>query len=69
MTRPAGSGLELVRFRLEGIDTGWKVVTARRVLPDEVEPKPKPAEPAVSKSKTVFPGESRRSPGDVALPP
>ena len=57
---PAGSALELVRFRLEGIDTGWKVVTARRVLPGDVEPKAKPAKPAeppVSKSETVSPGE------------
>ena len=34
---PSRIRLELVRFRLEGIDTGWKVVTARRVLPGEAE--------------------------------
>jgi hypothetical protein len=27
--------LKLVRFRLEGIDTGWKVIEARRVLPED----------------------------------
>jgi hypothetical protein len=45
--------LELVRFRLEGIDTGWKVVAARRVLPGEAEPNTGPgpaATPRVSKS-------------------
>ena len=36
---PSRVRLELVRFRLEGIDTGWKVVTARRILPGDVEPK------------------------------
>ena len=36
---PSRLRLELVRFRLEGIDTGWKVVTAHRVLPGDVEPK------------------------------
>ena len=59
---PSRLRLELVRFRLEGIDTGWKVVTARRILPGDVEPKAKPAEPAeppVSKSDAVSPGEMR----------
>jgi hypothetical protein len=32
---PSTLRLSLVRFRLEGIDTGWKVVTARRVQPGE----------------------------------
>lgn len=44
---PSTLRLKLVRFRLEGIDTGWKVVSARRVtdelreadtIPSEVEP-------------------------------
>ena len=34
---PSRLRLELVRFRLEGIDTGWKVVSARRILPGEDE--------------------------------
>ena len=43
---PTKLRLELVRFRLEGIDTGWKVVSAKRVLPGGV--KPKPAESLVT---------------------
>ena len=37
--------LKLVRFRLEGIDTGWKVVSARRIQQgiDEAEPGKSPA--------------------------
>ena len=53
-----------MRFRLEGIDTGWKVVSARRVLPGELEPKAnmaeKPAKPPESKSEPVSPGEMQR---------
>jgi hypothetical protein len=60
--------LELVRFRLEGIDTGWKVVTARRILPGDVEPKAKPADPPVSKPEVVSPGEITHSPGEAAEP-
>jgi hypothetical protein len=37
---PSRLRLELVRFRLEGIDTGWKVVSARRVQPGAENPKP-----------------------------
>jgi hypothetical protein len=69
---PSRIRLELVRFRLEGIDTGWRVVSARRVLPGEVEPqKPQssvPSEPAVAKSKALSPGDSSVSPGEVAEP-
>lgn len=32
--------LSLVRFRLEGIDTGWRIVSARRVIPGAPEPAP-----------------------------
>ncbi len=35
--------LSLVRFRLEGIDTGWRVVSAKRVLPG-IEEQPSPGE-------------------------
>ena len=66
---PSRVRLELVRFRLEGIDTGWKVVTARRILPGDVEPKARPAatpELPVSKPEAVFPGEMPRSPGESA---
>jgi hypothetical protein len=67
---PSRIRLELVRFRLEGIDTGWKVVSARRVLPGEVEPKAKPAKkqtkpPQESKTESDSPGEMKRSPGDT----
>lgn len=34
---PTTLRLQLVRFRLEGIDTGWKVVSARRDVPEEAE--------------------------------
>jgi hypothetical protein len=34
---PSRLRLSLARFRLEGIDTGWKVVAARRVRPGEVD--------------------------------
>ena len=63
---PSRVRLELVRFRLEGIDTGWKVVTARRILPGDVEPKAKaaePPEPPISKPEPVSPGELTPSPG------
>ena len=65
---PSRIRMELARFRLEGIDTGWKVVTARRVLPGDVEPKATSAKQQprtpVSKSEPVSPGEMKRSPGD-----
>ncbi|MGO9466152.1 MAG: hypothetical protein ACLQIB_02755 [Isosphaeraceae bacterium] len=40
---PSKLRLTLVRFRLEGIDTTWKVVSARRILPGSEQ---KPAEKA-----------------------
>lgn len=55
---PTRLHLKLVRFRLEGIDTGWKVVSARRE--GAPEPAPEPAdtasEPPVELPK-VSPGE------------
>jgi hypothetical protein len=68
---PSRVRLELVRFRLEGIDTGWKVVTARRILPGDVEPKSKSAEPTDppnSNPEPVSPGELTPSPGDRPEP-
>jgi hypothetical protein len=52
---PSRLALELVRFRLEGIDSGWRVISIRRILPGESNkmPEPAPASPAPS------PGESR----------
>ena len=32
---PTRLGLTLIRFRLEAIDSGWKVVSIRRVLPGD----------------------------------
>ena len=63
---PTRLRLELVRFQLEGIDTGWKVVSARRVLPkakDEVG-KSKPAPSATPGTETPVQDEPPRSPGD-----
>jgi hypothetical protein len=42
---PSRLRLKLVRFQLETIDTGWKVVSARRVQPGEDRPAPAPAAP------------------------
>lgn len=66
MDRLASSGdpptrlyLKLMRFRLEGIDTGWKVISARR----EGDPAPvvEPEDPASSHETTPrSPGESAR---------
>jgi hypothetical protein len=56
---PTALRLELVRFQLEGIDTGWKVASARRpgALPEPTEPEPE--------SPASKPVEPRRSPGEV----
>jgi hypothetical protein len=42
---PSRLRLKLVRFQLETIDTGWKVVSARRVQPGEDRPAQAPASP------------------------
>ncbi len=66
---PSRIRLELARFRLEGIDTGWKVIGARRILPGDVENEAKPKESSEAsepKARQVSPGESTRSPGDVS---
>jgi hypothetical protein len=68
---PSRLRLVLTRFRLEGIDTGWKVVSARRVLPGEVEKvakAPAAPSPSLSKPKTRSPGEIPRSQGDSVTP-
>jgi hypothetical protein len=68
---PSRLRLELVRFRLEGIDTAWKIVSARRILPGDIEPRAKAAEPPgtiESKSNAASPEEPRRSPGDTLGP-
>jgi hypothetical protein len=72
---PTKLRLKLVRFRLEVIDSGWKVVAARRVQPGDDKPattptttpaaEPSPTEPK-SYSTTPPPGGPVESPG--ALP-
>jgi hypothetical protein len=42
---PSRMRLQLVRFRLEGIDTGWKVVSAARIQPGGAKAEPAPAAP------------------------
>ncbi|WP_165230949.1 hypothetical protein [Aquisphaera insulae] len=55
---PTPLKLSLIRFRLEGIDTGWRVVSIRRVLPGDEARMPPDAPP-------VSPGEAARSPGQL----
>lgn len=57
---PSRLRLGLVRFRLEGIDTGWRVVSARRVQPGEDEPAPPSQAPSYAAGHTS-PGESPSS--------
>jgi hypothetical protein len=47
---PTRLRLKLVRFRLEAIDTGWKVASAQRVQPGEDKPSPAPSPPSPSRS-------------------
>jgi hypothetical protein len=42
---PTTLRLSLVRFRLEGIDTGWRITSARRVLPGAGDEPPSDREP------------------------
>jgi hypothetical protein len=67
---PTTLRLNLVRFRLEGIDTGWKVTSAHRVLPGRPDESPPsidrddPAEPSLSRPAAQPP----RSRGNPAAP-
>jgi hypothetical protein len=56
---PSRLRLKLVRFRLEGIDTGWKVVSARRVQPGDDK-----SAPAAPPPKSSSYGDERPSPGE-----
>jgi hypothetical protein len=46
---PSKLRLTLVRFRLEGIDTAWKVVSAKRILPGSEE---KPSEKSLAPTRS-----------------
>ena len=56
---PTRLRLTLVRFRLEGIDTGWKVISIRRVLPGDDTTKPGAAPRTTSQPPSPSPGETR----------
>ncbi len=58
---PSRLRLKLVRFRLEGIDTGWKVVSARRIQPGDEKAAPTTT-PKSSSTKGEIP--PRHSLGD-----
>ncbi len=64
---PTRLRLALVRFRLEGIDTGWRVISIRRVLPGDEE-KPPSSGPSASKASAPSPGEPPRSLHDALVP-
>ncbi|MGC1719683.1 MAG: hypothetical protein WA746_11910, partial [Isosphaeraceae bacterium] len=72
---PTTLRLSLVRFRLEGIDTGWRITSARRVLPGAGDETPSDREPE-SPGSAAPPGipptaepSPGRSLGDPANPP
>ncbi len=61
---PSHLRLSLVRFRLEGIDTGWRIIAARRIQPGE------PEEPPVQVPVPSSPGDTPpRSLGNPASAP
>ena len=56
---PSRLRLTLVRFRLEGIDSGWKVISIRRVLPgDAREEQPSCRDVSSIEGTTPSPGET-----------
>jgi hypothetical protein len=66
---PTTLNLTLTRFRLEGIDTGWRVTKARRAgQPEEpAEAPPQEEAPPAEKTKPFrSPGEAVKSPGESA---
>jgi hypothetical protein len=56
---PSRLSMSLVRFRLEGIDTGWKVISIKRILPGESGKTSEPVAPpkSLSEQRTPSPGE------------
>jgi hypothetical protein len=67
---PTTMRLSLVRFRLEGIDTGWKVISARRVLPGGSAGQPSELHSQSTSPDSEVPVEppQRRSLGDSPNP-
>jgi hypothetical protein len=65
---PSRLRLKLVRFRLEGIDTGWKVVSARRIQPGVPETEQAVSPPKSLSSESTAPSAPPRSLHDVAPP-
>ncbi|MDR3619490.1 MAG: hypothetical protein P4L85_09080 [Paludisphaera borealis] len=70
---PTRLRLNLVRFRLEGINTAWRVTRARRVLPgvpddDAEQPAPEPEEPRQPPSPPRSPGDVPSSGADAPAP-
>jgi hypothetical protein len=66
---PTRLRLALVRFQLEGIDTGWKVVAVRRILPGadgKVKAPQHSPTPSPSAGQTRSPGESPSSSHDAS---
>jgi hypothetical protein len=59
---PTRLRLNLVRFRLEGIDTGWKVVSAKRIQPGDEK-----AAPAKTPSSSSFSSDSTSQPKSQAV--
>ncbi len=58
---PTRLSLTLIRFRLEAIDSGWKVVSIHRILPDDALPQPVPP-PSSSLSGSRPPASSPGEP-------
>ncbi len=69
---PSRLRLKLIRFRLEGIDTGWKVINIHRVLPGEDEKPPARSAPSSSsspsKSPVLTPSANSQPPNDASAP-
>ncbi len=59
---PTRLRLKLVRFRLEGIDTGWKVVSAKRILPGDEKAAPAKTPSPSSSSYSTSPSQPKPQP-------
>lgn len=66
---PSNLRLKLVRFRLEGIDTGWKVVSAERVADeaddDDATPPKSESADELESMEAVAPAPDLQSPGEA----